>query len=301
MVILWYLTQDDSKDMMGNRSQSSQRTLWEKFIWVSSDSRMNLLSELSWGYGDYVIGDSVTLQSILCRRDLEQSIFCRQFVILFLKLPSESILALLVILNGADFLKVVIAQFVTRFRLRYDKSFSRICLLSKLQIWLRSTRLKFEKAINFLFAQPANCEKDKKFFHYTKILKTTKMECFIPFLHGSGGHMHGLNNTVLMAYRQTPQQNGVVERRNRTLVEAARTMLIFSKAPMFLWEEAVATACYTQNRFLIHTRHNKTPYELDHDKKPDLTFLRVFGALCYPTNDSEDLDYQISHIPHKHI
>ncbi|GKB39116.1 putative ribonuclease H-like domain-containing protein, partial [Tanacetum coccineum] len=88
---------------------------------------------------------------------------------------------------------------------------------------------------------------------------------------------------------RTPQQNGVVERRNRTLVEAARTMLIFSKAPMFLWAEAVATACYTQNRSLIHTRHNKTPYELVHDKKPDLTFLRVFGALCYPTNDSEDL------------
>ncbi|GJT23287.1 retrovirus-related pol polyprotein from transposon TNT 1-94 [Tanacetum coccineum] len=88
---------------------------------------------------------------------------------------------------------------------------------------------------------------------------------------------------------RTPQQNDVVERRNRTLVEAARTMLIFSKAPMFLWAEAVATACYTQNRSLIHTRHYKTPYELVHDKKPDLTFFRVFGALCYPTNDNEDL------------
>ncbi|GJZ36534.1 putative ribonuclease H-like domain-containing protein [Tanacetum coccineum] len=83
--------------------------------------------------------------------------------------------------------------------------------------------------------------------------------------------------------------NGVVERRNRTLVEAARTMLIFSKAPMFLWAEAVATACYTQNRSLIHTRHNKIPYELVHGKKPDLTFLHIFGALCYPTNDSEGL------------
>ncbi|GJW68151.1 retrovirus-related pol polyprotein from transposon TNT 1-94 [Tanacetum coccineum] len=88
---------------------------------------------------------------------------------------------------------------------------------------------------------------------------------------------------------RTPQQNGVVERRNRTLVEAARTMLIFSKAPLFLWAEAVATACYTQNRSLIHTLHDKTPYKLVHDKKPDLSFLRIFGALCYPTNDSEDL------------
>nr|GEV93745.1 integrase, catalytic region, zinc finger, CCHC-type, peptidase aspartic, catalytic [Tanacetum cinerariifolium] len=88
---------------------------------------------------------------------------------------------------------------------------------------------------------------------------------------------------------RTPQQNGVVERRNRTLVEATRTMLIFSKALMFLWAEAMATACYTQNRSLIHTHHNKSPYDLVHNKKPDLTFFRVFGALCYPTNDSKDL------------
>nr|GFA92376.1 hypothetical protein [Tanacetum cinerariifolium] len=88
---------------------------------------------------------------------------------------------------------------------------------------------------------------------------------------------------------RTPQQNSVVERWNRTLVEAGRTMLIFSKASMFLWVEAVATACYTQNRSLIYTRHHKTPYKLVHNKKPDLTFFRVFGALCYPTNDSDDL------------
>nr|GEX02583.1 retrovirus-related Pol polyprotein from transposon TNT 1-94 [Tanacetum cinerariifolium] len=88
---------------------------------------------------------------------------------------------------------------------------------------------------------------------------------------------------------RTLQQNSIIERRNCTLVEASRTMLIFSKALMFLWTKAIATACYTKNRSLIHTRHNKTPYELVHDKKPGLTFLRVFGALCYPTNDSEDL------------
>ncbi|GKB36167.1 retrovirus-related pol polyprotein from transposon TNT 1-94 [Tanacetum coccineum] len=102
-------------------------------------------------------------------------------------------------------------------------------------------------------------------------------------------YYEGVGITHQKSVPRTPQQNGVVERRNRTLVEAARTMMIFSKAPMFLWAEAVATACYTQNRSLIHTRHNKTPYELVHEKKPDLTFFRVFGALCYPTNDSENL------------
>ncbi|GKA58751.1 retrovirus-related pol polyprotein from transposon TNT 1-94 [Tanacetum coccineum] len=75
----------------------------------------------------------------------------------------------------------------------------------------------------------------------------------------------------------------------RTLIEAARTMLIYAKAPLFLWAEAVATACYTQNRSMIRRRHGKTPYELLHNKPPDLSYLHVFGALCYPTNDSENL------------
>nr|GEX81745.1 hypothetical protein [Tanacetum cinerariifolium] len=85
------------------------------------------------------------------------------------------------------------------------------------------------------------------------------------------------------------QQNGVVKRHNRTLIEAAHTMLIYDQALLFLWAEAVATACFTQNRSIIRLRHGKTPYELLHNKLPDLLFLHVFGALCYPTNDSENL------------
>ncbi|GJZ44582.1 retrovirus-related pol polyprotein from transposon TNT 1-94 [Tanacetum coccineum] len=83
--------------------------------------------------------------------------------------------------------------------------------------------------------------------------------------------------------------NGVVERRIQTLVEAAHIMLIFSKALLFLWAEAINTACYTQDRSLIRLRYSKTSYELMHDKKPDLSFLHVFGSLYYPTNESEDL------------
>nr|GEZ03315.1 retrovirus-related Pol polyprotein from transposon TNT 1-94 [Tanacetum cinerariifolium] len=105
---------------------------------------------------------------------------------------------------------------------------------------------------------------------------------------GYGDYVIG-DSVISRTVPRTPQQNDVVERQNRTLVEAARTMLIFFKALMFLWAKAMATACYTQNRSLIHTRHNKIPYELMHNKKPDLTFFKVFGALCYPTNDSEDL------------
>ncbi|GJV63647.1 retrovirus-related pol polyprotein from transposon TNT 1-94 [Tanacetum coccineum] len=63
----------------------------------------------------------------------------------------------------------------------------------------------------------------------------------------------------------------------------------FFSAPLFLWAEAINAACYTQNRSLIRLQYNKTPYELMHNKKPDLSFLYVFGSLCYPTNESEDL------------
>nr|GEZ86694.1 retrovirus-related Pol polyprotein from transposon TNT 1-94 [Tanacetum cinerariifolium] len=92
-----------------------------------------------------------------------------------------------------------------------------------------------------------------------------------------------------MSFVRTPQQNGVVERRNQTLVEAARTMLIFFRASLFLWAEAIDTACFTQNRSIIHCRFNKTPYELINGRKPDISFLHVFGALCYPKNDREDI------------
>nr|GEY84033.1 hypothetical protein [Tanacetum cinerariifolium] len=86
-----------------------------------------------------------------------------------------------------------------------------------------------------------------------------------------------------------PQQNGVVERRNRTLVEAARTMLIFANLPSFLWAEAIATACFTQNRSIIHKGFDKTPYEIMNKRKPNIKLFRVFGSRCYLLNDYEDV------------
>nr|GEV21609.1 Gag-Pol polyprotein [Tanacetum cinerariifolium] len=88
---------------------------------------------------------------------------------------------------------------------------------------------------------------------------------------------------------ETPEQNVVIEHKKCTLVEAARTMLIFSHALLFLWAEAIATACYTQNRSIIHRCFNKTPYKLIQGRKPDISYLHVFRALCYPKNDREDI------------
>ncbi|GJT14429.1 retrovirus-related pol polyprotein from transposon TNT 1-94 [Tanacetum coccineum] len=67
---------------------------------------------------------------------------------------------------------------------------------------------------------------------------------------------------------QTPKQNGIVERRNCTLVEAARTMLSAAKVPLFFWAEAIATTCFTQNRSLVIPRHEKTPYHIINARKP---------------------------------
>ncbi|GJR01673.1 retrovirus-related pol polyprotein from transposon TNT 1-94 [Tanacetum coccineum] len=89
---------------------------------------------------------------------------------------------------------------------------------------------------------------------------------------------------------RTPEQNGVVERRNRTLVEAARTMLSASKLPLFFWAEAIATACYTQNRSIIIPTHEKTAYHIINDRKPSIKHLHIFGCTCYLSRDSENLD-----------
>ncbi|GJU10923.1 putative ribonuclease H-like domain-containing protein [Tanacetum coccineum] len=80
---------------------------------------------------------------------------------------------------------------------------------------------------------------------------------------------------------RTPQQNGVAKRRNRTLIEAARTALADSKLPTTFWAEAVNNACYVQNMVLVVKTHNKTPYELFIGRTPALSFMRRFG--CHVT------------------
>ncbi|GJR51196.1 putative ribonuclease H-like domain-containing protein [Tanacetum coccineum] len=80
---------------------------------------------------------------------------------------------------------------------------------------------------------------------------------------------------------RTPQQNGVAERRNRTLIEAARTMLADSKLPTTFWAKVISTVCYVQNKVLVVKPHNKTPYELFRGFKLALSFMKPFG--CHVT------------------
>ncbi|GKB61953.1 putative ribonuclease H-like domain-containing protein, partial [Tanacetum coccineum] len=88
---------------------------------------------------------------------------------------------------------------------------------------------------------------------------------------------HGHVNFKTMN-KLTPQQNGVEERKNKTLIEAASTMLADSKLPTTFWAKVVNTACYVQNRVLVIKPHNKTPYELFLGRKPALSFMRPFGC-----------------------
>ncbi|KAJ9541174.1 hypothetical protein OSB04_027680 [Centaurea solstitialis] len=88
---------------------------------------------------------------------------------------------------------------------------------------------------------------------------------------------------------RTPQQNGVAERRNRTLIEAARSMLSEANLATQFWAEAVNTACYTQNRSLIVKRFRRTPYELFRNRKPSIKHLHIFGCVCYILNNKDNL------------
>nr|GEV90277.1 putative ribonuclease H-like domain-containing protein [Tanacetum cinerariifolium] len=89
---------------------------------------------------------------------------------------------------------------------------------------------------------------------------------------------------------RTPDQNEVAEKRNRTLIEAARTMLADAKLPVTFWAEAVKTACYVQNRVLVNKSQNKTPYELFNGRSPTIGFLKPFGCHVMILNTLDNLE-----------
>ncbi|KAJ9542143.1 hypothetical protein OSB04_028649 [Centaurea solstitialis] len=102
------------------------------------------------------------------------------------------------------------------------------------------------------------------------------------------GFYNSLGITQTFSAARTPEQNGVVERRNRTLVEAARSMLAQSQLPQYLWAEAVNIACYTQNRSIIHRRFGKTPYHVLFGRIPNIDYFKVFGCPCFVLNETEN-------------
>ena len=94
---------------------------------------------------------------------------------------------------------------------------------------------------------------------------------------------HGVDHSF--SAPRTPQQNGVVERKNRTLEDMTRTMLVASGLPKNFWAEALNTSCYIINRYIIRPILNKTPYELLKCRKPNLMHMRVFDCKCFVHNN----------------
>nr|GEY69362.1 retrovirus-related Pol polyprotein from transposon TNT 1-94 [Tanacetum cinerariifolium] len=94
-------------------------------------------------------------------------------------------------------------------------------------------------------------------------------------------HATTTSTNIIATPHHHHRQNGIAERKNRTLIEVARTLLADSLLPIHFWAEAVNTACYVQNKVLVTKPHNKTPYELLHARLPSIGFMRPFG--CYVT------------------
>ena len=93
-----------------------------------------------------------------------------------------------------------------------------------------------------------------------------------------------------MSTPYNPQQNGVAERKNRTIMEAARVMLHDQDLPMHLWAEASRTTAYVQNRTPDRVLENKTPEEVFSGKKPEVNHLKIFRC---PDRGESSCDFQV--------
>nr|GEV11379.1 integrase, catalytic region, zinc finger, CCHC-type, peptidase aspartic, catalytic [Tanacetum cinerariifolium] len=212
------------------------------------------------GYGDYVIGDSVIFR-VYYVEELGHNLFSvGQFCDSDLEVAFRKHTCFVTDLDGVDLIKGTRGTNLYTIFVEDIMRSSSICLLSKAsknKSWLRHCRLNH---LNFGTIND---------FAWKDLVRG------LPILKFKKDH--------LCLACQLGKSKKVSMGRNKF-----SSLLTIIPALMFLWAKAIATACYTQNRSLIDNLHNKTPYELVHDKNPDFSFLRVFGALCYSTNDSED-------------
>nr|GFC24140.1 putative ribonuclease H-like domain-containing protein [Tanacetum cinerariifolium] len=173
--------------------------------------------------------------------------------------------------------------------LQSTNSINPICLMAKetsSQAWLwhrRLSHLNFD-TINLL----SKNDIVRGLQAQVRVVRTDKGTEFLNQTLHAYFAAEGIQHQTSVA--RTPEQNGVVERPTRTLVEAARTMLSTANVPLFFWAEAIATACFTQNRSLVIPRHEKTPYHIINEGKPSVKFFYIFGSVCYIVRDGENLD-----------
>nr|GEX44525.1 integrase, catalytic region, zinc finger, CCHC-type, peptidase aspartic, catalytic [Tanacetum cinerariifolium] len=332
-IVLWYLDSGCSKHMMGDSSRLMNFVKKSIGTVIFGNDHFGAIM----GYGDYVIGDSV-ISRVYYVEGLGHNLFyVRKFCDSILEVAFRMHSCYVRDTDGVELIKGSRGSNLYTILVKDIMKSSPICLLSKAsknKSWL------WHRCLNHLNFSTINDPKyilvivdDYSRFTWVKFLrsKDETPEVVIKIIQQiqvglnktvryvrTDNSTEFVNHTLTEYYERigifhqntvprTPQQNGVVERQNRTLVEAARTMLIFSKAPMFLWPEAVATACYTQNRSLIHTRHHKTPYELErvsnlqesptnhgnHSHKFRARSKSVScNSLCTPTNKDLEILFQ---------
>ncbi|GJZ86917.1 retrovirus-related pol polyprotein from transposon TNT 1-94 [Tanacetum coccineum] len=294
-IVLWVVDSGCSKHMMGDRSLL--RNFIEKFMGTVRFGNDNFTAIT--GYGDYIHGN-ITICHVYYVEGDDLLTGGRDSNLYTISISDMAASSPVYLMSKATSKK----SWLWHRRLSH-LNFGTINDLTRLDLVDGLPKFKYGK--DYLCSA---CErgKSKKASHPPKLVLSdhSKLELLHMDLCGPmrvasiNGKKYILNATLKAHYEKlgimqqfsiarTPQQNRVVERRNRTLVEATRTMLIFSRLPQFLWAEAVATACFTQNRSIINTRYNKTPYELLQGQKPNIEFFHVFGSLCYPTNDRDDL------------
>ncbi|GKC85516.1 integrase, catalytic region, zinc finger, CCHC-type containing protein, partial [Tanacetum coccineum] len=274
-IVLWYLDSRCSKYMIGNRSQLMNFV--SKFLGTIRFRNVNIARIM--GHGDYQLGN-VTISRVYYVEGLRHNLFSvGQFCDSDLEVAFRKITCFIRNLEGVDLLSGSVTQIFYIISLDDMLKTSLIYLLSKASktkswLWHRQLSLLNFGTINKLakdglargiprlkFLKDHLCStcalgKSKKSSHQPKAEDTNQEQLYL--LH-------------------------------MDLCGSMRVASINGKSSIILWAEAINTACYTQNRSIIRHRYNKTLYELIQEKKPDLSFFHVFGALCYHINDNDDM------------
>nr|GEY81412.1 integrase, catalytic region, zinc finger, CCHC-type, peptidase aspartic, catalytic [Tanacetum cinerariifolium] len=282
-IVLFIVNSGCSKHMTGNLKLLINFV--EKFMGTVKFGNDQIAPIL--GYGDLVQG-TITIKRVYYVKGKNHNLFSvGQFCYADLEVALRKSMCFIRDLKGNDLLIGSHGTDLYSITLQDTNSPNPICLVAKVtssQAWLwhrHLSHLNFD-TINLLSKNDIvvglpkmKFVKDHLYSSCTEFLNQTLHAYF-----AAEGILHQ------MSVAQTPEQNGVVERRNRTLVEAARTMLSAAKVPLFFWAEAIATACFTQNCSLVIQHHEKTPYHIINDQKPDGKNLDKMKAKeTYAKND----------------
>ncbi|GJR42924.1 putative ribonuclease H-like domain-containing protein [Tanacetum coccineum] len=293
---LWVLKAHDGK------ISATKSNFVEKFLGTVKFGNDQIAPIL--GYGDLVQG-TITIKRVYYVEGLNHNLFSvGQFCDADLEVSFRKSTCYIRDLKGNDLLIGSRGTYLYSITLQDTSTPNPICLMAKAtssQAWLWHCRLSYLNfnSINLLSNNDIVIDLPKYTWTHFLRSKDETPEVLIDFLRLVQRGLHAqvrtvqtnkgmefLNKTLHAYFSQegvehqtstsrTPKQNGVVERRNRALVEAARTMLSAAKVPLFFCAEAIATTCFTQNRSLVIPRHEKTPYHIINGQIRFVKFLSL--------------------------